>query len=127
MIKVYVKKQSHFPIKSTVIKKRLSTFLKERGMVSDCLVSVALVGKKKMLDISDRYLKDKKVHNVLSFTEDEAKDKFIYPPDKIYLGEIIICFPKAIEEAKSEEKRIDEKVAELIEHGALHLMGIHHG
>lgn len=126
MIKVYVKKQSSFPIKSTDIKKQLSTFLKERGMVSDCLVSIALVGEKKMLDISDRYLKDKKVHNVLSFTEDEMKDKFIYPPDKIYLGEIIICFPKAVEEAKNEGKRIDRKVVELIEHGALHLMGIHH-
>ena len=126
MIKVYVKKQSRFPIKSSLIKKRLGTFLKERGIVSDCLVSVALVGEKKMLDISQRYLKDKKIHSVLSFTDDELKDKFVYPPDKMYLGEIIVCFPKAIEEAQKEGKRIDEKVVELIEHGALHLMGIHH-
>ena len=126
MIKVYVKKQSRFPIKSSLIKKHLSTFLKERGIVSDCLVSIALVGEKRMLDISRRYLKDKKVHSVLSFTEDELKDLFIYPPDKIYLGEIIVCFPKAIEEAKKEGKKIDEKIVELIEHGALHLMGIHH-
>jgi len=67
------------------------------------------------------------VHNILSFTSDEVKGEFIYPPDeKINLGEIIVCYPIAVEEAKAENKRIDDKVHELIKHGAEHLMGIHH-
>lgn len=133
MIKVNVSKQSNFPVKSSLIKKRLRDFLTKEGIVSDCVVSVAIVGKAKMLEISKKHLKDlaaqagKVLHNVLSFTESEIKGNFIYPPDgKIYLGEIIICYPKVLEEAKEEGVLIDERVSELIEHGALHLLGKHH-
>ena len=127
MIKVYVKKQTNYPIKATEIKSNLASFFKKSGIVSDSVVSVALVGEKKMLDIGRKYLKDNMMHNVLSFTSDEVKGEFVYPPDeKINLGEIIVCYPIAVEEAKAEGKRIDDKVHELVEHGAEHLMGIHH-
>lgn len=127
MIKVYIKKQSNYPVKAIDLKKKLSEFFKKKGIVSDAFVSVALIGEEKMLDLGKKYLKDNKVHNVLSFTLDEVREKFIYPPAELLnLGEIIVCYPKAVEEAKREGKRIDAKVMELIEHGAKHLMGIHH-
>ena len=132
MIRVFVKKQSNFPIKTADIKKKLASFFKKSGIVSDAEVSVALVGKQKMLDIGKKYLKDNEVHNVLSFTPDESINslsggKFVYPPEaKIYLGEIVLCYPKVVEEANSEGIRTDVKIMELIEHGAMHLMGIHH-
>lgn len=127
MIKVNIIKESNFPVSTPKIKGRLKEFLTKNGIVSDCLVSVALVGPKRMLELSKKYLKDNKIHNVLSFTESEVAGKFIYPPDgKIYLGEIIVCYQKVLEEAKMEGKLIDEKVYELVEHGALHLLGKHH-
>jgi len=127
MIKVNVKKQSNYPISSTKIRKNLKDFLASHGIVSDAEVSVALVGENKMLEIGKKYLKDKSLHNVLSFTADEIDSKFVFPPDGvIHLGEIIVCYPVAFEEAKKEGKLIEEKVMELIEHGALHLLGIHH-
>jgi probable rRNA maturation factor len=80
-----------------------------------------------MQEIGKKYLHDKKLHNVLSFTEMETKGGFVYPPDgTIYLGEIIICYPKVLEEAKAEGKLIDQKVGELAKHGAEHLLGRHH-
>ncbi len=133
MIKVNVSKQSNFPVKSSLIKKRLREFLVKEGIVSDCVVSVAVVGKAKMLETGRKHLKDlpaqagKILHNVLSFTESEIKGDFKYPPDgKIYLGEIVICYPKAVEEAEEEGVLIDERVSVLIKHGALHLLGKHH-
>ena len=121
MIKVDVVKQANYPVSSPKIKKRLREFLGKKGIVSDAQVEVAIVGVGEMRKI------DRKIHNVLSFTPDEAKKKFVYPPGGvIHLGEIIICFPKVVEEAKQEEKLIEEKVYELIEHGAEHLLGIHH-
>ena len=63
----------------------------------------------------------------MSFPSLETKEKFVYPPGTIFnLGEIVICFPKAVEEAKEENKLIEEKIFELVEHGAQHLMGVHH-
>ncbi len=127
MISVSVKNQLKFRINSRKIKKSLSTLLEQRGVVSNTRVSVAIVDNKKMLDISSKYLKDNKVHNVLTFTDKEVKENFVYPPDDSkHLGEILVCYPKAKEEAKHEGISPEEKVIELVEHGALHLLGIHH-
>lgn len=129
MIKVDVYKERNYPVSSPKIKKRLREFLGKKGIVSDAQVEVAIVGVGEMGKI------DRKIHNVLSFTPQESKKKFVYgkaasfayPLDGvIHLGEIIICFPKAVEEAKQEEKLIEEKIYELIEHGAKHLLGFHH-
>lgn len=128
MIKVYVKKQSNYPVTSSKLKERVKKLLKEKGIVSDSILTIAIVGKKKMRELAKTYLEEEKgEHTVLSFPYVEGKDEFVYPDDKlIRLGEIVICFPLAFEEAKKEGKRIDEKVGELAEHGALHLIGIHH-
>lgn len=128
MIKVFVTKQSSFPVSTPKIKKYLADFLKSKGMTSESYVSVALIGKSRMVDLARKFLKEKnKLHNVLSFTSSEVKGKFYYPDKSaIDLGEIVVCYPVAFEEAKKEGKLIEDKVRELIEHAALHLMGVHH-
>jgi rRNA maturation RNase YbeY len=133
MIKVSVSKQSNYPVNVPAVKKKLAEFLAKNGIVSNADVSVALVGEKKMMEVSTKYLKDKKLHNVLSFVPGEEKfvygkaASFAYPPDGIiHLGEIIVCYPVARMEAGAENILVDQRVYELVEHGALHLLGIHH-
>jgi len=127
MIKILITKQSNYPVKSTGIKKKLAGFFTKMGITSDADVSVAIVGEKRMLEVGKRFLKDRKLHNVLSFVPSEIKGGFVFPPDgKIHLGEIIVCYPLAVKEAGEENVLTDERVYELIEHGAMHLMGIHH-
>lgn len=132
MIRVSVVKQSNYPVGVANIKKKLAGFLVQRGIVSPSEVSVAIVGEAKMKELSRKYLKDvhgnpdRSLHNVLSFTPEEVKG-FVYPPDgTIYLGEIAVCYQRALEEAKEENVLIDDRIYELVEHGALHLLGIHH-
>lgn len=128
MVKVNVEKQSNYPVSTPKIKRALKSFLKKQGVVSDSRVDVALIGEKKMKDLGKKYLNEKGniVHNVLTFPAYDVKKEFVDPPDILNLGEIVVCFPKAREEAKEEGKLIEEKVLELIEHGSLHLIGVHH-
>lgn len=146
MVKVSVVKQSNYPVGAAKIKKKLANFLVGQGIVSDAEVSIAIVGEKKMIDIQKKYFREtdptspfgfrgasKILHNVLSFTPTEvntlkgARVNFVYPADGLlHLGEIVVCFPKVVTEAKAEDVLIDDKVYELVEHGALHLLGIHH-
>jgi probable rRNA maturation factor len=127
MIKVLITKQANYPVKVTVIKKRLAEFLAKNGIVSDAEVSIAIVGEKKMMEVGAKYLKDKKSHNVLSFVQGEVKGTFIDPPDGIiHLGEIIVCYPLAVKESEDENILIDERIYELVEHGAGHLLGYNH-
>jgi ssRNA-specific RNase YbeY (16S rRNA maturation enzyme) len=44
----------------------------------------------------------------------------------MHLGEIVISFPFVVEEARENGKLIDDVAVSLAEHGALHLVGIHH-
>ncbi len=127
MIKVSVTKQSNYPVAATKIKKLLVKFFKDHGIVSDGEVSVAIVGENKMLEVGKSYLKDGKLHNVFSFTPTETKGNFVYPPNGvIHLGEIMVCYPQVVREAQAENVLVEKKVLELVEHSALHLLGIHH-
>ncbi len=126
MVKIYVTKTCSCPTKSTLIKSSLQSYLQKNG-VNDGEISVAIVGRAKMISLAKKYLKEKNtVHNVLSFTDSEVSHRFVRPPGVTYLGEIVICYPKVIEEANLLDKRVDDRVIELAEHGALHLLGIHH-
>ena len=127
MIQVYVTKQSSYPVKNPRIKKAVRDYLSAKGITSDAEISVVFIGESKMLELCKKYLKENTLHDVLSFTENEVGKKFIYPPNiTIHLGEVVVCFPAAVEEAKKEQKLIENKVLELVLHGIEHLMGHHH-
>lgn len=128
MIKVDVKKLSNYPVSTVKIKKVLQNALESYGLKTDAYVSVAIVGGKKMTEIALIYLKEKNVvHNVLTFSSSDTKTTFRYPPKHLLdIGEIVVCYPKAKEEAIREGILVEDKVLGLIEHGASHLMGHHH-
>lgn len=128
MIKVYVKKEGNFPVSTPKIKKSLQQFLSQQGIVSNADLNILIVGKVQMEKLGRKYLSKKEpVHNVLSFVAKEAKENFVNPPDDtLHLGDIAICFPIAAKEAGEEEILMEEKVIELLQHGAYHLLGIHH-
>lgn len=119
---------SDYPIKSSSLGKRLREFLIKRGQENvSVLVVIATVDEMKRLGKIYLKEKDNQVHNVLSFPEAEVSGKFISPKTKLKkLGEVIVCFEKAKEEAVSEAVTIDEKICELAEHGVRHLLGEHH-
>jgi rRNA maturation RNase YbeY len=129
MIKVYVKKQGNFPVSTPKIKNSLSNFFSGQGIVSDADVNILIVGRNEMEKLGRKYLsKNEPIHNVLSFVANEATKNFIDPPDDIlHLGDIAVCFPIAVGEAGDDGVLVEEKVIELLTHGAYHLLGIHHG
>lgn len=128
MIKVSVYKQGSYPVSTKKIKKAVGDALKNHGITSDSEVSVALVSEKKMNKLVKKYYKkDKGKHPVLSFPNREIKEQFSFPPDRTpHLGEIIISYKQAVEQAKKSGKLIEEVICDLASHGAKHLMGIHH-
>lgn len=126
MVKINVSKQSNYPISGVNVRKFLQDFFKTNGIVSDAECHVSFVGEAKMKVLGKKYYrKDNRIHNVFSFVESETKD-WKHPNNTMQLGEIVVCFPIVLKEAKTENKLIEEKVLELVGHSALHLLGIHH-
>ncbi len=92
-------------------------------------VSVAVVGSRKMNELSKKYLDDGQKHDVLAFALEgvEQEEGFINPPDEtLRLGDVVICWPWVLEEASYDNVVVDEKVYFLVSHGVEHLLGEHH-
>ena len=68
--------------------------------------------------------------DVLAFymlPQKEADSSFALPPDGVlHLGEVIISYPQAVEQAKEQGHSVEQELALLIIHGILHLLGYDH-
>ena len=74
--------------------------------------------------------------DVLSFALEDANPSylqhiprigFVAAPDKVFrLGDIVISYPQALEDASIDGNSVDEEIRNLVEHGVNHLLGIHH-
>lgn len=67
--------------------------------------------------------------DVLSFAFLEEDPDFPFPlapGGLLHLGEIIISYPRAAQQAGEEGHPVDQEIALLIAHGVLHLLGYEH-
>ncbi|MCK5466664.1 rRNA maturation RNase YbeY [Candidatus Parcubacteria bacterium] len=86
-------------------------------------ISLVITGEKRIKSLNKKYRKINKITDVLSFGNEE----FISLPNKIiYLGEIFICYPRAIRQAKQKRHSVKKETSILLIHGILHLLGYDH-
>ena len=88
-------------------------------------VSIAIVGDRKMRALNLKYRNLDKTANILSFPLNEGGETKL-PTDIMRLGDIIISYPMVIKESAEQEMLVDDRVDELVQHGMLHLLGLHH-
>ncbi len=136
MVSVLISADSRFPISRPKIKKVVDSVLKEKKVSFDVEVSILVCGTRKSRSLAKKYLRDDTPHNVLSFPFQGDAHEFAFPTGKsgkgfpeaetLALGDIVICYPLAQEEANTDNVLVDTKISELIQHGMLHLLGEHH-
>jgi len=84
---------------------------REHGVEAEA--DVHLVDEQEMSNLHMKYMNLTGPTDVLSFPLDTT-----LPDGKRFLGDIVIC--------ESEAKKYGESIEFLVEHGCLHLLGIHH-
>lgn len=129
MLTVFIKTESHYTVNRQRVRSIIAKTLKEKGAKAPVEVSLAIVGDRMMRRMNKTYRQMDETTNVLSFplATTDNKAHFVDPPsDILYLGDIVISYPQAREEAAQENKMVDDKIDELVEHGLLHLLGFHH-
>ncbi len=124
-LRVLIFVESRYKVNRKRIKTALSNFLTEQGINSPVEVSVAIVGDRKMRELSKKYKGEDKTRNILSFSLSEG-EKMEVPPGVMRLGDIVISYPVVITEAARDDVLVDDKVDELVVHGLTHLLGLHH-
>ena len=88
---------------------------------NDIKVNIKLSDDKTIKALNKQYLGRNYTTDVLSF---EIKEKF--PDGSFYLGDIIVNVDQAKRQADKYENSVEEEIAQLVEHGILHLLGVHH-
>ena len=79
-------------------------------------LNLVFIGKTKMKSISSTYKHEDVALPVLSFPIRDNSN-----PEKEFIGEVFICYPQAILLAAERNKRVDDLMTELVEHGVRNL------
>ena len=122
-IPIYV--ESRYKINRKKIKETIIKVLLKQNITSPVEVSVAVIGNRKMRSLNKKYRDIDKSTNVLSFSQTEGEG-VVQHPDKLYLGDIVLSYPKVVEECARDNMLIDDRVNELVEHSLMHVLGFHH-
>lgn len=98
--------------------------------IADLEIDLAIIGEKKMQSLNYKWRGKDKSTDVLSFESGQLKKNnanFVFAPENIFcLGEIIICYPVAVRQAREDECSLNKEMAILLIHGILHLAGYDH-
>lgn len=99
------------------------------GVTKNYEVDVSLVDEATIHDINREYRKVDRVTDVISFAfEDDESALGQIKGDDVprLLGEIFICVPRALEQAKEIGNTPERELCFLFVHGLLHLLGYDH-
>jgi probable rRNA maturation factor len=129
MITVLFQTESHFPVDRKKVTDAIVSAL-EGKMKRETEVGVTVVGDRRMRQLNKQYRQLDATTDVLSFPLNDPADvgePFVELPDNILrLGDIVISYPQAVEEAADQNKLVDDQIVFLALHGLNHLLGIHH-
>ena len=124
-ISVLIFVESRYKVNRKRIKKVIESVIIKNDVSGPVEISVAVVGDRKMRVLSKKYKGEDKTRNILSFSQAEG-ESVVTPSDVLRLGDIVLSFPQVINDAVRDEMLVDDKVDELVEHGLMHLLGLHH-
>ena len=132
MINVDIRSDSRYPVDRKRIRNTVIETL-EKENLDNVDVSVFVVGKRKMHDLNKSYRGLDYPTNVLSFCQYDQglddKGDFVQGGDEdvqFYLGDIVVCFPVAVEQSRESWLMVDDWIDTLVEHSVQHLLGRHH-
>ena len=112
------------------VRRIAQTVLKAEGVAPPYEVSLVFTDSETVQQLNRDYRGVDEPTDVLAFcmlSQKEVDDSFALPPDEVTrLGEVIISYPQAIEQAREQGHSPERELALLIIHGILHLLDYDH-
>ena len=103
-----------------------------QGIGTEVELSLLVTDDTTVHELNRKYRGKDKTTDVLSFALDadkrsDASARFVMPPGGIiHLGEVIVSYPRAVEQAAERKHPVEDELALLVVHGVLHLLGYDH-
>lgn len=129
-INVLIDKEFKRKITAIWLKKVARQVLIAENVKPNVEIGLIITGQNTIRELNRIYLEEDAPTDVLSFPlmeSDLDRVGFVTPPDNILrLGDIIISYPQAKQQAKEHSHTVNKEIAVLIVHGMLHLLGYDH-
>ena len=92
-------------------------------------IILRIVDKTEMIGLNTDYREKDNVTNVLSFPADipDIPAENMGDESDVPMGDIVICAPVIVQEAKDQNKSVTAHWCHMVVHGVLHLYGFDHG
>lgn len=136
MINIVVSSDPRYNINKNAIRAAVAEILQKHKISGKVEVGINIVGDRKMHELNRKYRGIDSTTDILSFSLEDSNPAsfqhiprigFVASPDKVLrLGDIVISYPQAIEDASMDGISVDEEIRNLVEHGLNHLLGVHH-
>lgn len=136
MINIIVSADPRYNINKVSIKLAVLQVLQRLRISGRLELGINIVGDRKMHELNRKYRGIDQTTDILSFALEDTNPAnlqhiprigFVASPDQwLRLGDIVISYPQAVEDASLDGISVDEEVRNLVEHGLDHLLGIHH-
>ncbi|MEK7064592.1 MAG: rRNA maturation RNase YbeY [Patescibacteria group bacterium] len=120
-----VSADSRYRFNRKKIRESVAKLLTEHNIKQKVELSLMVVGERKIRELEKKYFGEDKVTDVLSFPQMEGKR---IPGDEtvLVLGDVVVCYPQAKRQALRFSRLLDDEIEFLVNHGVLHLLGVHH-
>jgi len=129
-IEIFVEEEFRGVVNGVWVKKIVRQILKAEGVAPPYEVSLVFTDSETVKQLNRDYRGVDEPTDVLAFymlPQKEADSSFALPPDGVTrLGEVIISYPQAVEQAREQGHSTEKELALLIIHGILHLLGYDH-
>ena len=129
-IGVHVEEEFRGMVDEDWVRRIAQTVLEAEGVAPPYEVGLVFTDSETVKQLNRDYRGVDEPTDVLAFymlPQKGADDSFALPPDGVTrLGEVIISYPQAVEQAKEQGHSPERELALLVIHGILHLLGYDH-
>jgi probable rRNA maturation factor len=108
-------------VKPAVLRQAAQATLDQQHLKRHVELTIVITGNPQLRSLNRAFRDVDAPTDVLSFATDEQPR-----PDTIYLGDVVISYPKAREQAHAGGHPIEAELQLLVVHGVLHLLGHDH-
>ena len=136
MINIIVSSDPRYKVDKFAIQAAVFQTLQRHHIAGRVELGINIVGDRKMHELNKKYRGIDETTDILSFALEDAHQAslqhiprigFVASPDRwLRLGDIVISYPEALEDASMDGISVDDEIKTLVEHGVNHLLGIHH-
>lgn len=129
MLKVNFLVEPHYSLDRKLVRAAAQKVASKVNLKSEAEITVSIIGDRKMRGLNQKFRDKDKTTNVLSFTATEVREEPGFKStasDVLYIGDVVVSYPVAMQEAIKENEIIDHHIAFLVVHGLLHLFGYDH-